>query len=434
MDPLLTVGLGMVALFVLIALHFPIGIAMAIVGISGFALQIGAWEPAISLLGIETVGLLSNTDLAVIPLFLIMGSFATAGGLSRDIFNLINAFLGHRRGGLAIATIIGCALFGSICGLSPATAATFGRVALPEMQRYGYSGSLAGGSIAAGGTLGSIVPPSIVLVIYAVITEQFILDLFLAAVIPAILALVMYCALVWMTVAIKPELAPAADRVGWAERGRNFVGAWRVLLLFLSVTGGIYGGVFTITEAAALGAVMSFVFAALGGSMRMADFWEALADTAKNTAMVYVAALGALIFSYFVGSTQAASAMVAAITALELSPILVIVLLLGVYLILGCVFDTVAAMLITLPFVAPLVAGIGYDLVWWGIVMVVVIEVGLITPPIGLNVFVLHGVAPNLRLAEIFRGVAPFVAVDLLRLAILVAIPSLTLWLPQLMR
>ena len=424
----------MLVLFVLIGLHFPIGIAMAIVGIGGFALQIGSLAPAVSLLGIETVGLLSNTDLAVIPLFLIMGSFATAGGLSRDIFNLINAFLGHRRGGLAIATIIGCAMFGSICGSSPATAATFGRVALPEMLRYKYSGSLAGGCIAAGGTLGSIVPPSIVLVIYAVITEQFILDLFLAAVIPGILALVLYCALVWLVVAIKPGLAPAGDRLGWSERGRYFIGSWRVLLLFLSVTGGIYGGVFTITEAAALGAVMSFIFAIAGRSMSMADLWEALADTAKNTAMVYVAALGALVFSYFVGSTQAASYMVTSIQALDLAPLSVIFLLLFVYLILGCIFDTVAAMLITLPFVAPLVAGMGYDLVWWGIVMVVVIEIGLITPPIGLNVFILHGVAPTLKLSEIFRGVAPFVGVDLFRLLLLVLIPPLTLWLPQTMR
>lgn len=434
MDPLTIVLLGMGALFVLIALHFPIGVAMAIVGVVGFWLQIGVWGPAISLLGIEAVGLLTNTDLAVIPLFLLMGSFATAGGLSRDIFNLINAFLGHRRGGLAMATVGGCAVFGSICGSSPATAATFGRVALPEMRRLGYAPTLAGGSIAAGGTLGSLVPPSIVMVIYAVITEQFILDMFVAAIVPAILAVVFSFALIWLWVFLRPEVAPAGPREGWGTRGRAALRAWRVLLLFGSVAGGIYGGVFTITEAAALGAVMAFLFAILGGQMTLSTFWEALADTAKNTAMVYVAALGALVFGYFIGITQAPVFLVRSVEALALEPVLVIVLLLVMYLILGCIFDTVAAMLITLPFVAPLVAGMGYDLIWWGIVMIVVIEIGLITPPIGLNVFVLHGVARDLKLSTIFRGVLPFVASDLLRLALLVAVPALTLWLPGVMR
>ncbi len=434
MDPLLLVALGLGALFVLIALHVPIGVAMAIVGIVGFWMQIGVWGPAFSLLGIEAVGLLTSTDLAVIPLFLLMGSFATAGGLSRDIFNLINAFLGHRRGGLAMATVGGCAIFGSICGSSPATAATFGRVALPEMRRLGYAPTLAGGSIAAGGTLGSLVPPSIVMVIYAVITEQFILDMFVAALIPAALAVVFSFALIWLWVFLRPEVAPAGERLSWRIRGHAVLKGWRVILLFGSVSGGIYGGVFTITEAAALGAVMAFLFALLGGQMTMATFWEALASTAKNSAMVYVAALGALVFGYFIGISQAPVHLVRSVEALALEPIMVIVLLLVMYLILGCIFDTVAAMLITLPFVAPLVAGMGYDLIWWGVVMIVVIEIGLITPPIGLNVFILHGVARDLKLSTVFRGVLPFVGADLLRLALLVAVPALSLWLPSVIR
>ncbi|MCC6007637.1 MAG: TRAP transporter large permease subunit, partial [Rhodobacteraceae bacterium] len=228
MDPITIVLLGMGALFVLIALHFPIGVAMAIVGVVGFWMQIGVWGPALSLVGIEAVGLLTNTELAVIPLFLLMGSFATAGGLSRDIFELINAFLGHRRGGLAMATVGGCAVFGSICGSSPATAATFGRVALPEMRRLGYAPTLAGGSIAAGGTLGSLVPPSIVMVIYAVITEQFILDMFVAAVIPAILAVVLSFALIWIMVVLRPRVAPPAPRPGRGIRGGAARRGWRV--------------------------------------------------------------------------------------------------------------------------------------------------------------------------------------------------------------
>ncbi len=433
MDPVFVAGLGIAAMFILILLQVPIGISMIVVGAVGFGVLSG-FGPALSILESEPSSVISNVDLAVIPLFLLMGNFATTAGLSADIFKLAYAFFGHRRGGLALATIAGCGFFGAICGSSVATAVTFGRVALPEMLQRKYAPDLATGSIAAGGTLGSLVPPSVILVIYAVMAEEFIIELFIAAVIPAILSIASYFVAIAIYVRMKPSAGPAGPRMLWSDRFKTLSHSWGVVFILVVVVGGIYGGVVTVTEAAALGAILSFLFALGRKKLTVEGFWRALTGTATTTAMIYVIIIGGNVFSYFVTVTNMPEAIVTAIGNWHAPTPVILLALLIVYLILGSIFDTVAAMLVTLPFVLPLITSMGYSPVWWGIVNVVVIEIGMITPPIGLNVFVLQGVAKTIPLGVIFRGIIPFLCADIIRLTILVAFPALMLWLPNLMR
>jgi C4-dicarboxylate transporter, DctM subunit len=429
MDPILVASLGMVGMFVLIGLHIPIGISMAVAGFVGFGVLNG-WAPAASLFATEPAGVISNLDLAVIPLFLLMGSFAGVSGLSADIYRLAYALIGHRKGGLALATIGGCATFGAVCGSSLATAATMGRVALPEMLKRGYAPTLASGSIAAGGTLGMLIPPSVIMVIYAFLAEQFVITLFYAALIPALIAVLFHFIAIGVVVRINPEAGPAGDRMSWKERGIVALQSWGVILLLVLVIGGIYGGVFTVTEAASLGAGLTFLFTVGRGKMTAENFWLVLKETASNTAMIYVIISGASIFTFFISTSKMPDALVKSIIAMELSPLVVIGVLMIAFLILGSIFDTIAAMVITMPFVYPLVIGIGYDPIWWGIVLVMVIEIGMITPPIGMNVFVLYGVAKTIPLKTIFAGIVPFLIADLARLTIIVLLPIITLWLP----
>ncbi len=430
MDPILIAAVGLLGMFVLIALHIPIGVAMAMAGLVGFGV-LGGWKPAASLFATEPVSVFSSVDLAVIPLFLLMGSFAGVSGLSADIYRLAYAFLGHRRGGLAMATIGGCAGFGAVCGSSVATAATMGRVALPEMLKRGYSPTLATGSIAAGGTLGMLIPPSVIMVIYAYLTEQFVITLFIAALIPALIAVLAHFITIGILVKRNPEIGPAGGRLSWAERAGVLKESWGVLLLLGAVIGGIYGGVFTVTEAASLGAGLAFAFTVVRGKLTMASFWEVLKDTASNSAMIYLIIAGASIFSHFITISKMPDALVAAITAMALPPLAVIFVLMVVFLILGSIFDTVAAMVITMPFIFPLIINLGYHPIWWGIVLVMVIEVGMITPPIGMNVFVIFGVADGIPLKTIFKGILPFFYADLLRITLIILFPALTLWLPE---
>lgn len=430
MDPITLAALGVLFMFLLILLQVPVGIAMAVTGVLGFGVLSG-FGPAVTIVATEATGIISNADLAVIPLFLLMGNFATCGGLSSDIYNLAYAFLGHRRGGLALSTIVGCGFFGSVCGSSTATAATFGRVALPEMLSRKYAPHFAAGCIAAGGTLGSLVPPSVILIIYAVMTEEFIVTLFIAAIIPAIISIVAYFFAISIYLRINPKAGPSGTRVNWPDRLRTCFRCWGVILILLVVVGGIYGGVFSVTEAASFGAVLSFCFALGRRKLTKEMFWEALTGTALSAAMIYVIIIGANSMTYFITVTHMPDRVMALISGLHLPTFLVLTVLLIVYLLLGSIFDTVAAMLVTLPFVLPLITDLGYSPIWWGIINVVVIEIGMITPPIGLNVFVLHGVAPDIPLSTIFRGIIPFFLADLGRLTILVAFPTLTLWLPK---
>lgn len=420
-------------MFVLIFLHVPLGVAMGVAGVVGFGVLAG-FAPALTLLASETANLFSSLELAAIPLFLMMGAFATVAGLSEDLYRIAHAFLGHRRGGLSMATIGGCAGFGAVCGSALATAATFGKVALPQMIRRGYAPGFAAGTVAAGGTLGALVPPSIILVIYALLAEELIITLYVAAIVPALLAIALHIATVALMVRLDPRLGPAAQRLPWRERLAELRHAGPVTLLLVAVLGGAMFGVFTATEAAAVGAALAFFFAVARRRLTRPRFWEALMETASNTAMVYVIIAGAALFSYFVTLSQAPSALVGAIGESGVPGPVVIALLLVMFIALGAVFDEVAALVITMPFVLPLVKSLGYDPIWWGIINVVVCELGMIVPPIGINVFLIHGLAREIPLASIYRGVAPFIAADGLRLVLLAAFPALSLWLPAVLR
>lgn len=430
MDAALIATLGVVGMFVLIGLQVPIGVAMAMAGVGTFAVLVG-WQPAISLLVNEPAGVISSMELAVIPLFLLMGSLAGVSGLSSDIYRLAYALVGHRRGGLALATIGGCAGFGAVCGSSLATTATMGRVALPEMLGRGYAPTLATGSIAAGGTLGMLIPPSVVMVIYAFLAEQFVITLFIAAVIPAAIAVTAHLVTIWLLVHRNPAIGPAGARLTWPERLAVLKQSWGVVVLLAGVIGGIYGGVFTVNEAAALGTGLAFLFALARGRLNRATIWQVARETASNTGMIYLIIAGASVFSTAIAVSKLPQIMIAEIGDLSLPPLAVIFVLMIVFLILGSIFDSLAAMLITMPFVLPLVTELGYHPVWWGIVLIMVIEVGMITPPIGMNVFVLFGVAETIPLKTIFKGILPFVAADIVRIVIVILFPVLALWLPR---
>ncbi len=433
MDPILLASLAIGAMFVLILLHVPIGIAMATVGIISYGLMT-SFGTGLSLLASEAVTNLSSLDLAVIPLFVLMGNFAAASGISAEMYNLANAVLGHRRGGLAMATIGGCGLFGAVSGSSIATTATFGRVALPEMIKRGYAPTLATGCIAGGGTLGTLVPPSIILVIYAILAEQFIVELFIAAIVPAIITILCYFIAIAIVVRIDPKAGPAGPKVSWSERLKLAVKSWGALFLIGAIAVGIYGGIFTVTEAAALGAILSFMLALFRRKMTWPVFWDALTGTAVTTGMIYMILIGSNIFNYFIVISHLPDRLATGIIGSGWHPFYIFFLLLLVYIILGSIFDTVAAMVITLPFVLPLIIGMGYSPVWWGIINVVVVEIGMITPPMGINVFLLQGVIKDYPLATIFRGIIPFIFADIGRLSLLALFPIFSVWLPNLLK
>lgn len=430
MDPLLLALFGFCVMMLLIALHVPIGIAMALVGVTGFA-QITGWGPALSLMASEPASAMGNLDFAVIPLFMLMGSLAAAGGLASDVYDMANALFGHKRGGLATTTVVASAGFGAICGSGVATTATFGRVAMPEMLSRGYQPGLAAGSIAAGGTLGIIVPPSSMMILYAVLTEQSVLELFTAAIVPAVLAVVFYAVAIQYAVARNPEAAPTSEKMPMKERMAALAHGWSVIVLSVVVLGGIYSGIFTVNEAAAIGVVIAFMFGVLRRKIDSKTFLRVMAEASAATAMIYIMVFGATIFSYFVSVTGGAQYLVDSIAALSVEPLLIILGLLALYIFLGAFFDEVAAMVITLPFVIPVIQGLGYDLVWWGIINVVVIGIGMITPPIGINVMLLNSMHTSIRLTTIYRGIVPFLCADLVRLTLLVVFPPLTLWLPS---
>lgn len=429
MDPVALALVGLAGMFVLILLHVPLGVAMGVAGIVGFGLHSGM-APALSLLASETAGAFSSLDLATIPLFILMGGFASAAGLSEDLYRVAYALVGHRRGGLAMATVAGSAGFGAICGSSVATTATFGKVALPSMLARRYAPGFATGTIAAGGTLGILVPPSVIMVIYAVLAQELIITLYVAAIVPSILAVGLHMAAIGTYVRLSPDAAPSGPRMPWPERLQVIRSGWAVVALIGIVLGGISFGVFTATEAAAVGAALAFLCAVARRSLNRAVLGTTLMDTAATTGMIYVIIVGAALFGYFVAVTQAPQAMIAAIGDSGLPIAVILAIMMVMYLVLGAVFDEVAAMVITLPFVLPLVKSWGYDPVWWGIVNVVIVELGMILPPIGMNVFVIHSLAKKVPLVAIYRGVMPYVASNLVRLGLLVAFPALSLWLP----
>jgi tripartite ATP-independent transporter DctM subunit len=368
-------------------------------------------------------------------MFLLMGSLAAAAGLASDVYKLAYAFIGHRRGGLALATIGGCGGFGAVCGSAIATTATFGRVALPEMLQRGYSPALAAGVVASGGTLGIIVPPSSIMVIYAILGGQFIVDLFIAAIIPAVMAVSFYmiAAIIYVNF-INPKDGPPGPRVPWPERWQVIKSNWGVVVVGTVVLGGIYTGIFTVNEAAAVGVTIALTFAVGRRKLDWKGFLNVLAEASATTMMIYVMIIGASLFSYFMSVAHAPERMIDAVGALNLSGPIVIVILLIIYLILGAIFDEVAAIVVTLPFVLPLIKHFDYDLVWWGIINVTIVEIALLSPPIGLNVFVVHGMRKDIPLGTVYAGVLPFIVADILRLALLLLFPGLVIFTVHLLK
>ena len=430
--------LGFAAVLILVFLRMPIAFAMGLIGISGYAYQTNAIA-AVSMAGRLIIDTSQDYGLSVVPLFILMGLFVNKGGLSRELYAVSNAFLGHFRGGLAMATIVACGGFSAICGSSLATAATMSRVAMPQMRKFGYSDELSTASIAAGGTLGILIPPSVILVIYGLLTETSIGKLFLAGIIPGILGILFYLAAVRYTVARNPAAGPAGMRASWPERITALGGVWAVLLLFFVVIGGLYGlfdfkpvnVTFSPTEAAGMGAMGAFLIALMRGTLTFDDIKEVLIETAHTTATLFSVLIGAWMFSNFVNLAGLPEGLLQFVTQWGLSPMLVLVMILGVYILLGCVFESLSMLLLTVPIFFPLVTSLGFDPVWFGIIVVVVTEISLITPPVGLNVFVLKGVVGDVTTAAIFRGVTPFWIADIFRLALLVLVPYLVLMLPN---
>ncbi len=423
-----------VAMMVLIALRMPIAIALFLGGTFGFAMITGV-TPLLGLLNEAAYSRVATHSLIVIPLFILMGQFASHGGISQALYRSARAWVGHFRGGIAMATIGGCAAFGAICGSSVATGATMATIAMPEMRRYGYSGALATGSLAAGGTLGILIPPSIILVIYAILTEQSLAHLFVAAIIPGIIAVIGYAVAIWVYVRLNPKAGPAAVREGWDVRFKSLTAVWPVMAIFAIVIGGIYQGVFTPTEGAAVGAAATGVLSWTVGGMRWAGVRAALLDTARISGMIFLILIGAEFYSSFLALSQLPVALAEWIAGLGWHSMAIIILIVVIYLLLGCVMDTLAMILVTIPVFLPVIAGLDLGMtsdatvIWFGILILTVTEVGLITPPIGINVFVINSMAPDVPMTESFKGIVPFFISDLVRITIIIAIPATATWL-----
>jgi tripartite ATP-independent transporter DctM subunit len=422
--------LGFLVLFVLMLLRVPVGMAMGLVGVTGFAYLVGG-EPALKIVGHTTARTVTDYNFAVIPLFLLMGSFATTSGMSRELFRAANAFLGHLRGGLGIATVAACGGFAAICGSSVATAATFSRVAYPEMRRYGYPQSFATGVIAAGGTLGIMIPPSTVFAVYGLITEQDVGKLFIAGVIPGLLAVSMYMITITLIGIARPGFLPAGTATTWKERRQALRDVWATLLLFLFVIGGLYGGLFTATEAAGAGAGGAFVIGMARRRLSRAEILRSLLETTRTTAAVFTVLIGALLFGYFLTVTQTPQKLTEFLTGLGVGRYGVLALIMVMYLVLGCLMDALAMIILTVPIVFPIIKELGFDPIWFGVIIVMTVELGLIHPPVGMNIFVIKSVIEDVKISTIFYGVLPFIFTDLLRLVILIAFPILATWLPS---
>ncbi len=422
---------GFLSLFSLMLLRVPVGIAMGTVGVLGFGYMLGDITPALKLLAQSPIRTATEPEFAVIPLFLLMGAFASASGMSSELFRASNTFLGHLRGGLGVATIAACGGFAAICGSSVATAATFSKVAYPEMRRFGYPQSFATGVIAAGGSLGIMIPPSTVFAVYGLITEQDIGKLFIAGIIPGIIAVGMYIATINLIAFLRPGFLPKTPRHSWAERLAALRDVWAVILLFIFIIGGLYAGMFTATEAAGMGASGAFIIAIVRRKLSRADFWRCLVESLRTTAAVFTILIGALIFGYFLTITQVPQKLTAFLTGLGLGSYGVLVLIMLMYLVLGCIMDAMAMIILTIPIVFPVIKTLGFDPIWFGVIIVMTVELGLIHPPVGMNVFVIKSVIKDVKLSTVFYGVMPFVLTDILRLAVLIAFPILATWLPS---
>ena len=469
--------IGLLVMMILAFIRIPIALSMGIVGIVGYAyMRDWNWAVAFATAQTKIYETGRNYTLSVVPLFILMGNFVTRAGMSRELFRTANAFIGHLRGGLAMATIAGCAGFGAICGSSIATAATFAKVAYPEMKKFGYADYLSTGSIAAGGTLGILIPPSTIMVIYGIMTETNIGKLFAAGVLPGILAAILLCIAVQFITWRDPKAGPRGVRLPWRERFATLKGIWwfagvglalmtaaklgwmegddaavigafavfglamvfkgvtSVIALFVLVMGGIYGGVFTAVEGAAVGAVGAMVFAIARGVLSWKSLYESLVESARTTSMLFLILIGALMFAEFVNITTMPQELKGLVQRFQLHPIMVVAAIMAIYVILGTAMEELSMILLTVPVFFPLIVHLGLDPIWFGVLIVVVVEIGLISPPVGMNLFVLSTLLPEVPTRTVFRGVLPFVIADCLRLAILVALPIISTWLPSLMK
>ena len=444
MDPTLLGIVGLGLLLVLMSQRVPVALAMTAVGFAGLVV-LNSWPAALATLVTETWSTLIFYELTVIPFFVLMGNVASACGMSRDLYNAANAWVGWMRGGLAHGTVLGCTGFAALSGSSVASALTIGRVALPEMARFGYDRKLAAGAVAAGGTLGILIPPSTGFVIYAILTEESIGRLFLAGVIPGLILAAIFLVAIFIQISLKPEIGPAARRYDWSEKRRALGRGLAIVFIIVVSIGGIYGGVFTPVEAAAVGAVLAIFFALRRGAVSRRMAGSVLLNTVSTTAMIYFIILGAAIFSPFLALTQIPESLAGALKALELGPIALLAIILLAFIALGTFLDGFAMMVLILPIVLPIIeqselpAFLGMrpessDLrVWFGVVMVIILEMALISPPVGMNVFVVKGVARDVPMRDIYIGILPFWAAMMICLAILVAFPGLSLILPNTM-
>ncbi|MDI1245571.1 MAG: TRAP transporter large permease [Rhodoferax sp.] len=430
----MTIGLICLGLVLLLAMmRVPLGISLLTVSIGGIT-ALNSFDVARTMIPMTLTEAVFSYELAVVPLFILMGNVLSRTGISEDLFRAANAFLGGVRGGLALATMVTCAGFSAVCGSSFATAATMAKVAYPSMQKYGYSDRLASATIAAGGTLGILIPPSIILMIYGILTQQNIGELFIAGVLPGLLGLAMYMSVIYLIAVFKPEHAPRGQRGTAQERWQSLAGVWPFVALFVLIIGGLYMGWFTATEAGGIGSGMALLIALSQRRLGWSRFSEVMRETAYTSVMLYVVLFGAMLFSQFISFSGLADQLLALVNGSGLSRTGILLAILAVFLVLGCVMDSMAIILIFVPLFMPTLVAQGFDLVWFGIIVVVLTEIGLITPPVGMNVFVLKANLPKVPVGAIFRGLVPFITVDLLRLAVLVLFPSISLVLVHWMK
>ena len=429
MERELLVILGFSGMFGLMALRVPVAIAMGVTGIAGFG-AVAGWMPAINLLANVPLSVITDYNLSVIPMFVLMGAFASYGGMSRELYEAGRTWLGHFRGGLALASVFSCAGFAAINGSSVATTATMTQIALPEMRRGGYDAGLSAGMIAAGGTLGIMIPPSVIFVLYGIMTEIEITELFAAGVIPGLMAVVFYSLLISYLSKKYPHLLPRGEKLSWAERWHSVRGLWAIFFLFLMVLGGIYSGIFTVQEAAGVGAIGALVIGVIRGQLRMPEIRGALVQALRVSSAIMLIVIGAYLFGYFLTVTQFTQNAVEFLVGLPIGAYGVLTLIMLCYLVLGAVMDELAMLLLTVPIVVPAIVALGFDPVWFGVILVMAVTLGLISPPVGMNVFVINSIARDVPLVSIYKGTLPFISMDIIRLIILCAFPALSLWLP----
>lgn len=424
--------IGIALLLVLLFLRFPLGFSLMTVGFGGLV-AVRDMDTAMSIVGFEVLAIATNFNFAVLPLFVLMGVFVARANLSDDLFETADAWLGHLRGGLAMATVAACGGFAAVSGSSAATAATMAKVAIPSMRQFGYTDSLAAGTVAAGGTIGILIPPSAALIVYGIITESDIGALFMAGVAPGILTIILYILVISLVVRIWPEIGPRGNRSDWTTRFISLGKVWGVLVLFLVILGGIFFGIFTPTESGAIGAIGALAFAIGRRKMSWVKFYQSLIEGGRITALVFSVAFGALVLNQFVNLSGTPGAILQFIEGLNITPFQVILVIMGIYIILGMFIEGLSMIFLTAPLFVPIIEGLGMDVIWFGIVMVVVVEISLITPPIGLNVFILKAMLPEVPLPSIFKGIAPFFCADVVRLLIIISFPGFVLFLPRLM-